>query len=55
MIRPALTTALLRYHAPSDDVTEPVDLKAAAGFNRILLRLTESIARQAAQPKVEGE
>ena len=40
-----------RYHAPSDDVNQPVDLKAAGGFNRILLLLTESIANQAERPK----
>jgi hypothetical protein len=35
-----------RYHAPSDDVNQPVDFKAAADFNRVLLLLTESIANQ---------
>ncbi len=40
-----------RYHAPSDDVNQPVDLKAAAAFNRIVLRLTESIANQAERPR----
>jgi Zn-dependent M28 family amino/carboxypeptidase len=40
-----------RYHAPSDDVNQPVDLKAAAGFNRIVLRLTESIANQTERPR----
>jgi Zn-dependent M28 family amino/carboxypeptidase len=40
-----------RYHAPSDDVNQPVDLKAAAGFNRILLLLTESIANNPERPK----
>jgi len=43
-----------RYHAPSDDVNQPVDLKAAAGFNRILLRLTESVANHAERPKWKG-
>src|SRR5947207_8258918 len=33
-----------RYHAPSDDVNQPVDLKSAADFNRLLLLVTESIA-----------
>jgi hypothetical protein len=40
-----------RYHAPSDDVNQPVDLKAAADFNRIYLLLTESIANQPERPK----
>lgn len=33
-----------RYHAPSDDLSQPVDLVAAAQFDRILLHLTERIA-----------
>ena len=40
-----------RYHAPSDDVNQPVDLTAAAEFNRVILLLTESIANQAERPK----
>jgi Zn-dependent M28 family amino/carboxypeptidase len=40
-----------RYHAPSDDVNQPVDLKSAADFNRLLLLLTESIANQTERPK----
>jgi Zn-dependent M28 family amino/carboxypeptidase len=40
-----------RYHAPSDDLNQPVDLKAAADFNRVLLLLTESIANQTERPK----
>ena len=40
-----------RYHAPSDDVFQPVDLTAAAEFNRLLLLLTESIANQTERPK----
>ena len=40
-----------RYHAPSDDVNQPVNLEAAAEFNRVLLMLTESIANQTERPK----
>ncbi len=40
-----------RYHAPSDDVNQPVDLAAAAEFNRVILMLTESIANQTERPK----
>ena len=39
-----------RYHAPSDDVQQPVDLKAAADFNRVILRLAEAVANQDARP-----
>ena len=31
-----------RYHAPSDDLNQPVDKAAAAEFNEILLRLAET-------------
>jgi hypothetical protein len=40
-----------RYHAPSDDVNQPVDLTAAADFNHLLLLLTEEIANQTERPK----
>jgi hypothetical protein len=40
-----------RYHAPSDDVNQPVDLRAAADFNHLLLLLTEEIANQTERPK----
>jgi Zn-dependent M28 family amino/carboxypeptidase len=40
-----------RYHAPSDDVNQSVDLTAAAEFNRVILLLTESIANQAERPR----
>ena len=39
-----------RYHAPSDDLQQPVDLKAAADFNTVLLRLAEAVANQDARP-----
>ncbi len=34
----------VRYHAPSDDLNQPVDKTAAAQFNRILLELGERVA-----------
>ena len=40
-----------RYHAPSDDVNQPVDLAAAADFNHLILLLTEEIANQTERPK----
>ncbi len=39
-----------RYHAPSDDLEQPVDLVAAARFNTLLLGLTERIANAATRP-----
>jgi len=40
-----------RYHAPSDDVNQPVDLTAAADFNHLILLMTEEIANQTERPK----
>lgn len=39
-----------RYHAPTDDLQQPVDLKAAADFNTVLLRLAEAVANQSERP-----
>ena len=40
-----------RYHAPSDDLQQPVDLKAAGEFNGLLLRIAEAVANQTARPR----
>jgi hypothetical protein len=40
-----------RYHAPSDDIYQPVDLKAAADFNRVMLKLAEAVANQSERPQ----
>jgi hypothetical protein len=40
-----------RYHKPSDDLTQPVDIAAAAKFDRIILRLMETVADDAARPQ----
>ncbi|HEX5706981.1 MAG TPA: M28 family metallopeptidase [Pyrinomonadaceae bacterium] len=39
-----------RYHAPSDDLTQPVDYGAAADFNRAYLRVVEEVANRPARP-----
>jgi Zn-dependent M28 family amino/carboxypeptidase len=39
-----------RYHAPSDDVDQPVDLASAAKFEEIVRALTITIANEAARP-----
>ena len=33
-----------RYHAPSDDLNQPVDLKAAGQYNRLMMTLAEAVA-----------
>jgi len=39
-----------RYHAPSDDVGQPVDLPAAAKFNQLMLALAERVADEEKRP-----
>jgi Zn-dependent M28 family amino/carboxypeptidase len=39
-----------RYHAPSDDATQPVNLAAAARFNRIIADLARRVANNTARP-----
>jgi Zn-dependent M28 family amino/carboxypeptidase len=39
-----------RYHAPSDDVNQPVDLAAAARFNHLMMRLAERVADEDTWP-----
>jgi hypothetical protein len=39
-----------RYHAPSDDLNQPVDLAAAAKFNDVMLRLLVDVANDSARP-----
>jgi len=40
-----------RYHAPSDDLNQPVDKAAAAQFNEIILHLIERVANGNARPQ----
>ena len=40
-----------RYHAPSDDLKQPVDLQAAATYNRLILALATAVANDAARPR----
>jgi len=40
-----------RYHAPSDDLNQPVDKAAAAQFNEIILDLIERVADANARPQ----
>ncbi len=39
-----------RYHAPADDLTQPVDYASAADFNRAYLRVVEEVANRAERP-----
>ncbi len=40
-----------RYHAPSDDLNQPVDKAAAAQFDRIILALVERVADANSRPE----
>ena len=39
-----------RYHAPSDDLNQPVDKEAAAKFNDLVARLIERVANADSKP-----
>lgn len=40
-----------RYHAPSDDLQQPIDFEAAARFNETYLRVVESVANRSERPR----
>ena len=40
-----------RYHPPSDDVHQPVDIAAAAQFNKLILALVERLANSNERPQ----
>jgi len=39
-----------RYHAPSDDLAQPIDRKAAEDFGKIYVQLVEAVANRATRP-----
>ncbi|HWF01840.1 MAG TPA: M28 family peptidase [Caulobacteraceae bacterium] len=39
-----------RYHRPQDDMSQPIDFKAAADFNRFFYALTRAVADEDARP-----
>jgi hypothetical protein len=44
-----------RYHAPSDDIDQPVDLQAAALYEEVVRRLLIDTANTAARPQWKPE
>jgi hypothetical protein len=40
-----------RYHKPSDDLNQPVDLAAAALFNHVIAKLLQQVADDPARPR----
>lgn len=45
-----LTWVKERYHQPSDDLNQPVDLEAAARFTRVIMGLLQRVANDAKRP-----
>ncbi|MGH9334739.1 MAG: M28 family peptidase, partial [Vicinamibacteria bacterium] len=43
-----------RYHAPSDDLNQPLDRKAAADFNRLVAKALVEIADRDTRPSWNG-
>jgi hypothetical protein len=44
-----------RYHAPSDDLNQPVDKKAAGQYNRLMMTLAGAVANNPQRPKWKAE
>ena len=44
-----------RYHAPSDDLAQPVDLSAAAGYEEIVRGLMVAVANDARRPEWKAD
>ncbi len=44
-----------RYHAPSDDINQPIELAAAARFNQVLMALAEAVANRDSRPEWRRE
>jgi hypothetical protein len=40
-----------RYHAPSDDLNQPVDKQAAGQYNRLMMTLAEAVANHPQRPR----
>ena len=44
-----------RYHAPSDDINQPVDLSSAALYEEVVRRLLVNVADEVARPQWKAE
>jgi Zn-dependent M28 family amino/carboxypeptidase len=43
-----------RYHAPSDDLAQPIDRKAAEDFGKVYLAVVEAVANRTTRPQWNG-
>ena len=39
-----------RYHAPSDDLAQPIDRQSAEDFNKVYVALVEAVANRPTRP-----
>ena len=44
-----------RYHAPSDDLAQPIDRQAAEDFGKVYLQVVEAVANRATRPQWNGD
>ena len=44
-----------RYHAPSDDLAQPIDRQAAEDFGKVYLAVVEAVANRATRPPWNGD
>jgi len=44
-----------RYHQPSDDLEQPVDMQSAADFERLYIALVNAVANRASRPQWLGD
>ena len=44
-----------RYHAPSDDLNQPIDRQAAEDFGKVYVALVAEVANRASKPQWNGE
>ena len=44
-----------RYHAPSDDLGQPIDKKAAGEYDRLIMALAETVANAPGRPQWKAD
>ena len=44
-----------RYHAPSDDLAQPIDRQAAEDFGKVYVKVVEAVANRPTRPQWNGE
>ena len=44
-----------RYHAPSDDLDQPIDRKAAEDFGKVYVAVVEAVANRPTRPAWNGD